>query len=209
LFLAERNEWSQKERKEAAMAETHSDRRPQERGLQRTETGTPDRLRRRDPFDIFGPFSLMRRMQEDMGRLFGDVWGRPQWPAFLGEGGRTEWAPAIEAFQRGNEFVVRADVPGLSKEDLSVEIGDDALTIQGERKYDHQEEREGVFRSERSYGSFYRVVPLPTGAVSDSAKANFKDGVLEIVLQAPSQEARRGRRVEIEQQTGDTSKDRR
>jgi HSP20 family protein len=152
---------------------------------------------------LAGPFSMLRRMQEDMDRLFGDWGDRRQWPSLFNEGGRAEWAPAVEAFQRGNEFVVRADVPGLSRDDLSVEIGDDALTIQGERKYDHQEEREGVFRSERGYGTFCRVVPLPDGAVSESAKANFKDGVLEIVLQAPSHEVRRGRRIEIGQESAD------
>jgi HSP20 family protein len=149
----------------------------------------------------FGPFSLMRRMQEDMDRLFDNVWGRGrQWPSSFSEEGRAEWAPAIEAFQRGNEFVVRTDVPGLKPDDLSVEIGDDTLTIQGERKYEHKEDREGTFRSERSYGTFCRMVPLPEGAVTDSAKANFKDGVLEIVMQAPSHEVRRGRRIEIGQE---------
>jgi HSP20 family protein len=192
--------------------QTRSSQRQQERGLQRTDTGALDRPRQREPFELFGlgPFSLMRRMQEDMDRLFGDVWGgRRQWPSFFTQEGRAEWAPAIEAFQRGNEFVVRADVPGLSRDDLSVEIGDDALTIQGERKYDQEEEREGVFRSERGYGAFCRVVPLPEGAVSESAKANFKDGVLEIVVQAPSQEVRRGRRIEIGQEGTDKGNERR
>ena len=170
----------------------------QERGIQRRDEGQ-GRLRRRDPFDVFGfgPFGLMRRMQEDMDRLFGEAWGGRQSPSLFGEGGRAGWVPAIETFQRGDEFVVRAEVPGLSPEDVSVEIGDDQLTIQGERKYDHQEEHEGVFRSERAYGSFYRVVPLPEGAMSDSAQATFKNGVLEIVLNAPPREVQRGRRIEI------------
>ena len=183
----------------------------QEKELQRTGTGVSG-LRRREPFDIFGasPFSMMRRMQEEMDRLFGDVWGgRRAWPSGFGEEGRAEWVPAIEAFQRGNEFVIRADVPGLKKEDLSVEIGEDALTIQGERKYDREEEREGMYRSERGYGTFYRVVPLPEGAMADSAKANFKDGVLEIVIQAPSQEVRRGRRIEIGEGKSEPAKERR
>jgi HSP20 family protein len=172
-----------------------------ERGLQRSEGRNSGLSARRDPFDLFGfgPFGMMRRMQEDMDRLFGGFGGGRAWPALAGEGERIDWAPAVEAFQRGNEFVVRADVPGLSRDDLSVEIGDDQLTIRGERAYDHDEEREGVFRSERAYGSFCRVIPLPEGAVGDSATANFKDGVLEIVVQAPSQEVRRGRRVEIGQ----------
>jgi HSP20 family protein len=108
-----------------------------------------------------------------------------------------DWTPAIDAFQRGNEFVVRADVPGMSRNDLNVEIGEDALTIRGERKLEKEEEREGVFWSERSYGGFSRVVPLPPGAIADSAKANFHNGVLEVVIQAPSQEVRRGRKVDI------------
>lgn len=165
--------------------------------LQRSAEQGRGLSRWRDPIDVFslGPLAMMRRMQEDMDRLFRGF-GAGLSP--FGEQPSMDWAPAIEAFQRGNEFVVRADVPGLSREDLSVEIGEDALTIRGERKYDHEEEREGVFRSERAYGSFCRVVPLPEGTVGDSAKASFKDGVLEVVMQAPSPEVRRGRRIEIE-----------
>lgn len=163
-------------------------------------TRTPELVRRRDPSDMpgFGPFALMRRMQEDIDRMFGTVAGGSSWPSIFGRE-EVDWVPAIEAFQRGNEFVVRADVPGLSREDLTVEVGEDTLTICGERKHDREEQREGVFRSERAYGSFCRVVPLPEGAVTDSAKADFKDGVLEVVMQAPSQEVRRGRRIEIGQ----------
>ena len=166
-----------------------------ERGLERSSRS----VARRGQWDPFagGPFSMMRRMQEDMDRLFGSFgFGRGSMTPF-GEKDLGDWAPAIDAFQRGNEFIVRADVPGLTKDDLSVEIGDDALTIRGERKVDHEEEREGFYRSERSYGSFCRVVPLPEGAVAESANANFKDGVLEITVQAPSHEVRRGRRIEI------------
>ena len=76
-------------------------------------------------------------------------------------------------------------------------IDEDMLTIQGERKQEHEEEREGWYRNERSYGSFFRAIPLPEGTIADSAKASFKDGVLEIVLQAPPQEVSRGRRLEI------------
>jgi HSP20 family protein len=105
--------------------------------------------------------------------------------------------PAIDAFQRGSEFIIRADVPGMTRTDLTVEIGDDTITIRGERKHEEQEEKEGVFWSERSYGTFSRVVPLPPGAISDSAKATFNNGVLEVVVQSPSQEARRGRKIDI------------
>jgi len=78
-----------------------------------------------------------------------------------------------------------------------VEIGDDQVSIRGERKHERQEEREGYYRSERSYGSFHRTIPLPEGTITDSAKANFNNGVLEIVVQAPPREVSRGRRIEI------------
>ncbi len=183
--------------------ENRKERAQEQRGLQRSSGRSQALSSRRDPFDMFGygPLAMMRRMQEDMDRLFDSFGTGRSWPAVFGGRERSDWMPAIEAFQRGNEFVIRADVPGMSRDDLSVEIGDDALTIRGERRDDHEEEREGVFRSERSYGTFTRVVPLPEGAVGESAKANFRDGVLEIVMPAPSDEVRRGRRIEIEEET--------
>jgi HSP20 family protein len=142
----------------------------------------------------------MRQGLDEMERWF-EQWGRG-W-----SGGRSvfsqtgeqsgDWSPAIEAFQRGSEFVIRTDVPGMSRQDLQVEVGDDSVTIRGERREDRKEERDGVFWTERSYGSFARVVPLPPGAIADSAKASFNNGVLEVVMQAPSAETRRGRRLDI------------
>ena len=138
----------------------------------------------RDPFASFWePFALATRSA---------------WPF---QGGREAtqnlWSPQIETFQRGSEFVVRADLPGLNKDDVKIDITDDTLTIEGERREEHEENREGYYSSERSYGSFYRAVPLPDGAITDSAKANFNNGVLEIVVQAPPREVSRGRRLEI------------
>jgi HSP20 family protein len=159
---------------------------------------------RRRPGDQWtsGPYGLMRQMQDEVDRWFGRFgidrgWTSPS--AWLTRAGEQagDWMPAIDAFQRGNEFVIRVDVPGLTRQDLSVEIGDDAVTIRGERKHEERDEREGVFWSERSYGSFSRVVPLPPGAISESAKATFTNGVLEVIMQAPSQDARRGRKVDI------------
>jgi len=150
----------------------------------------------------FGPFAWMRQMQDQLDRAFSSIWsGSGTTSSWSPDNvfGPSDWAPAIDMFQRGNDLVIRADVPGLSKDDITVDIADDQVTIRGERRYDHEEERDGVFRSERSYGSFCRVVPLPQGAIADSAKANFNNGVLEIVVQAPSFDVRRGRRVEIKE----------
>lgn len=151
----------------------------------------------------FAPFAWMRQMQDQLDRAFTGLWGGSSGSSWTPQAafGPSDWAPAIDVFQRGNDLVIRADVPGLSKDDITVDIADDQLTIRGERRYDHEEERDGVFRSERSYGSFCRVIPLPQGAIADSAKATFNNGVLEIVLQAPSFDVRRGRRVEITEGT--------
>jgi HSP20 family protein len=165
----------------------------------RVQRNQSDVQRRTNPYDLFwsSPFALMRRMQDEMDRWFGDPSAsRGGWTS-SGEQGRLDWAPDVDVFQRGTDLVVRADLPGLSKEDLDIEIGDDSLTIRGERRHETNEERDGVYRSERSYGSFCRVVPLPEGTITDSAKANFRNGVLEVVMQAPGREVKRGRRIEI------------
>ena len=101
-------------------------------------------------------------------------------------------------FVREGELVVRADLPGLTKDDVKVEVTDDAIQISGERKSEHEEKGEGYYRSERSYGSFYRSIPLPEGVNADSANATFRNGVLEISMQAPQRESR-GRRLEIKE----------
>jgi HSP20 family protein len=107
------------------------------------------------------------------------------------------WTPQIEVSQRNNELVVRADLPGMSKDDVKVDVTEDAITIQGERRQEHEEERGGVYRTERSYGTFYRAIALPEGTITDQAKATFKDGVLEITMPAPPEQVTRGRRLEI------------
>ena len=86
---------------------------------------------------------------------------------------------------------------GLKPEDVVVEVSDDAITISGERQHEREEERGGLYRVERTYGSFYRVVPLPDGALGDQAKANFNNGVLEITVPSPPEQVSRGRRLEI------------
>jgi len=138
----------------------------------------------------------MQRMADEMDRLFDDFgFGRrglrPSWR----ETGAELWAPQVEVFQNNHELTIRADLPGLKREDVTVDITDNDVTIQGERKHEKEEEREGYYRSERGYGSFCRVIPLPEGAISEQAKANFKDGVLEITMPAPP--ASKGRRLEI------------
>ena len=147
---------------------------------------------------LFGaqPFMLMQRMAEDMDRLFGQFGlGRSGFtlsPAFE----QPLWSPQVELFERGNDLVVRADLPGVKKEDLNIQVQDDMLTISGERRSEEEENREGFYRSERSYGSFYRSIPLPNEVKADQVNASFRDGVLEVTLPAPKQEERKAKKIE-------------
>lgn len=151
-----------------------------------------------DPFDMLrtSPFAMMRRFTEEMDHLF----------AHLGMGngrqgaaaGNEFFIPPVEVLERDGKLIVRADLPGLTKDDVRVEITDNVLTIAGERRAEHEErQEEGVLRSERIYGMFRRQIPLPEGVNADQATATFKDGVLEVSMPAPQQQTR-GRQIEIQ-----------
>ena len=157
------------------------------------------------PSRASAPFGFMRRFATDMERLFDEfegfrfpsLFGREFFP-FTREFEHVGWVPEIEVLQKNGEFIVRADLPGLKKENVKVEITENVLTLSGERKEEKEEKREGYYRSERSYGSFYRQIPLPEGAKTDTAKAEFSDGVLEVTMQAPAREPQK-RLLEIKQ----------
>ena len=158
------------------------------------------------PFGI-SPFSVIKRFGEEMDRLFSDYGVGRDWipPALAGETGRT-WEPHVEIFERDGELVVRADLPGLKKEDVKIELSHDGLTIEGERRSEHEENGEGYYRSEFSYGSFHRHVPLPEGANPDDATAKFHDGVLEVTMPARKPVARTARKLAIQEGSQPKSK---
>ena len=123
-------------------------------------------------------------------------------PKFLGRGREAgsvpaEWAPKVDVLEREGQFVIRADLPGLSKEDVKVEVADGLITIQGERKQEKKEEREGYYYSECGYGSFYRAIPIPEGAEVSQATAEFRQGVLEVSVPVPSRPESKARRLEV------------
>jgi HSP20 family protein len=107
------------------------------------------------------------------------------------------WMPSIDVRERDNQLIINADLPGLNSEDVKIEVNDEGLVIRGERKREHEEQKEGYYRTERSYGTFYRLVPLPEGANVEQAKANFKDGVLEVTVPIP-EGVRKRREIPIE-----------
>jgi HSP20 family protein len=163
----------------------------------RGQANQSSRLARRDQTLLLSPFELLQRLADGVSGVFDDfAFGRTG-SSSSPTSGTAIWAPDVDVFHRGNELVIRADLPGLKRDDVAVEISDEAVTISGERSQEREDERGGFYRIERSYGSFYRVIPLPEGAIGDQAKAAFNNGVLEITMPAPPEQVSRGRRLEI------------
>jgi len=155
------------------------------------------------------PFTFLRRFAREMDHLFDDFGVESGWhmPRLLGRGREllrreagfipAEWSPQVDVLERDGQFVVRADLPGMTKDDIKVEVNDDLLTIQGERKQEKKEERAGYCYSECSYGSFYRTIPLPAGAETSKATADFRNGVLEVSVPAPTRPEPKAKQVEV------------
>jgi len=148
---------------------------------------------------------MMRRISDEMDRLFENFGMRRGLPGYdqLGfEGAQgtqnapSMWTPHIEVTERDGKLLIQADLPGIKREDINVEIEQDAVVINGHRQQEQTSDQSGYYRSERSYGSFYRTIPLPEGTNADSASATFRDGVLRIELDAP-RAAQRGRTLEV------------
>lgn len=165
---------------------------PQTSGQQQQQRGVTRRQEHWPSRDMFGfsPFSMMRRLSEEMDRAFNSSFG-------LSRG--SEWGgfhPAIDVRERNGNLEICAELPGMSKEDVKVECTDEGIIIQGEKKQEQQSDEGGWHRSERSYGSFYRMIPLPEGANAEKASAQFKDGVLDIKVPI-SEQHQKSRQIPI------------
>jgi HSP20 family protein len=145
------------------------------------------------PFDMLRmtPFSLFRRMTEEFDRALQPFLSEDETSATI------VWTPTVEISERDGKYRVLAELPGLSPNDVRVEVEGDALVLQGERQVERDATEGGIRRSERQFGFFYRRIPLPEGADSEQAKAKFHDGILEITIPAPDRQAKR-RQIQIE-----------
>ncbi len=137
-------------------------------------------------------FSLRR----DVNRIFDDFWRRFDQPfaalgRFEGAGPRTDIAETEHALE------VSVELPGFDQKEIDVALSDNALTIKGERKSEEQQSKKGYYLSERSYGSFYRSIPLPSGVDTDKANAEFKNGVLTVILPKTQETLSRVKKIEV------------
>jgi HSP20 family protein len=137
------------------------------------------------------PFSELRRMREDMDRLFGNLLPTPMMamPEVMG--------PAIDVFEKENNVVVKAELPGLNKDDIEITATDDSISIRGEFKQEEQTQEKGYLRRERRVGRFFRTIPMPTAIKPDEVKASFNNGILEIAAPMAEEKAKE-KKVTIE-----------
>jgi HSP20 family protein len=129
-------------------------------------------------------------MQQEMNRLFDDFFGERRT-----EMGESTWLPSVDVSENDSALSVRAELPGMTQDDIELNLQDNVLTLTGEKKKEHQEEQENFHRVERSYGSFRRTFTLPCNVKAEKISATFKDGVLEITL--PKTEEAKPKKIEI------------
>jgi HSP20 family protein len=137
------------------------------------------------------PFSVLRRMTEEFDRALQPFLSEDEASATIA------WTPTVEISERDGKYRILAELPGLSPNEVRVEVEDDAIVLQGERQVEREANRGGIRRSERQFGFFYRRIPLPEGANPEQAKAKFHDGILEITIPLPDRHANR-RQIQIE-----------
>jgi len=120
---------------------------------------------------------------EDIERRFGELLGRPLTPFWRHMPSiEKEWMPAVDVYEKDDKFVVKAEIPGMKPEDVDVSVTDDMVTIKGEKKTESEVNDEDYYRCERTYGSFYRSIPLPSNVDADKIEASYDDGVLEVTV---------------------------
>jgi len=141
---------------------------------------------------VWEPFRDLRNVHSEMDRLFSSLWPRSDQELTNGR----LWTPAIDVYEDKEQIVVKAELPGVRKEDVSISLTEDTLTLKGERKYEKEEKKENYYRLEGSYGGFVRTIEIPRPVKADAVKAEFKDGVLKIVL--PKADDSKTREIKID-----------
>jgi HSP20 family protein len=140
------------------------------------------------------PLREMSAMHHRMNRLLADLRVHPAWGEE--EITRGAWVPPVDIYETADSIVLQAELPGISKEDINLEVKDNTLTLKGEKKFGKEAKEENYFRVERAYGSFQRAFSLPSVVVHDKVKAEFKDGVL--VIQLPKAEEAKPKQIKVD-----------
>ena len=142
------------------------------------------------------PVREIDSLQGEMNRLFSAFFDSPTRSAGgNGSSATRRWLPAMDLVETGEHFVLRADLPGITENDVNIEVENNVLTVSGERKAEHEDKQQGYYRLERSTGAFSRSLTLPEGIDPDAVTAAFDNGVLEVRIPKPAEA--KPRRVQI------------
>jgi HSP20 family protein len=136
------------------------------------------------------PSKELETLHTDVNRVFDTFFG-----GRLGNGATPRWVPAMDLVETDDQLVLRADLPGLDRDDVKIEISDGVLTVSGERRVENEERKDGYHRVERAYGGFSRSLSLPQGIDAEQVQADFDKGVLEVRIPKPAE--RKPHRVQI------------
>jgi HSP20 family protein len=142
------------------------------------------------------PFQQLERMGREMDRLWDSFF--EDRPTVRGREWMGDWLPSLDLSETKNEFVVKAEVPGMTAKDIDISLNGGVLSIRGEKKQEREEKEENYHFVERTYGSFNRSIRLPGGVHSDKIKASYKDGVLKVTLPKSEEGKRREVKIKVE-----------
>jgi HSP20 family protein len=144
------------------------------------------------------PFGMFETLQEEMERFWRPFWaGTFPPPARRTAGQGLTWAPRMDVYEHDNTIIVKAELPGLKKEDVQVELDDGSLVIRGESKTESEVKEDAYYRMERSVGSFYRRMPLPVEMQPEQIQATMTDGVLEVRIPRPAESKSQARKIPV------------
>jgi len=149
----------------------------------------------------YDPFRDLRTLQEEVNRLFTGSMPR----GFDDEGiARGAWSPSVDIYENKEQIVLEAELPGMKRDDFDLSVENNIITLRGQRQFEKQDESDNYHRVERSYGSFTRSFTLPNTVTAEGANAEYKNGVLRVIL--PKREETKARRIEIKAENGDAPK---
>ena len=127
------------------------------------------------------PWTTLPSLQDRINRIFEEAFPKPS-AAKEGEFELADWRPVVDTYEQNDTFVIKAELPGIKKEDVSIDIKDNILTLKGERSHEADIQEKNYYRKERSYGKFYRAFTLPDAVDPNRIDASYKDGVLSVTL---------------------------
>lgn len=134
----------------------------------------------------WSPWREMAPLQHRINRFFDDSFFPSRWVD--DEFAMNTWNPVVDIYDNDDRIVIKAELPGLDKKDIAVDLKDSVLTLKGERSHNNEMKEENYYRRERAFGTFHRAFTLPTNLNPDKIKADFKDGVLKIEIPKPEKE---------------------